>query len=219
MADSITDDGKEKFIRPEPLGYIDTNYQRFYIHFTSMKKIKSLSHEYEVKGKTRVKDHICDFTGTIVITSAQLKDNCQPGIDSFIWPGCKEGKITADVYLKEKDSEPYSGFIKGRLKSDFVIDGNGTLLYDAISIIGDGFYNNQCEATWTSYKTHLSKKCNWGDFRIPDSKGFDWGDGEFSPNDKYVKNGWESYQKAYGGSKSREEYVAAVKEEFRKWWK
>lgn len=47
--------------------------------------------------------------------------------------------------------------------------------------------------SWTSYKTNIAKKCNWGDYRIPDSSDLDIGTGEFSVNEKYVKNDWLSY--------------------------
>jgi hypothetical protein len=33
--------------------------------------------------------------------------------------------------------------------------------------------------------------CNWGEIRIPFCGDLDGGAGEFIPNPKYVKNGWE----------------------------
>ena len=41
--------------RMEPLGYIGENYQRFYIHFTSVIQNPKNKSEYFVYGKTRVK--------------------------------------------------------------------------------------------------------------------------------------------------------------------
>jgi hypothetical protein len=62
--------------------------------------------------------------------------------------------------------------------------------------VADGFSNNTFVGTWTSYKTGKSKKCNFGDYRIPEcegSNGCDIGAGEFSINPKYRENGWQSY--------------------------
>ena len=41
--------------------------------------------------------------------------------------------------------------------------------------IGDAFFNNQFKGTWESYHNNIKKKCNWGDYRMPDSKGLDGG--------------------------------------------
>nr|MBP6410083.1 hypothetical protein [Pseudarcicella sp.] len=68
---------------------------------------------------------------------------------------------------------------------------------DAISFNSDGFFNNQFIGSWTSYKTNTSKKCNWGDYRIPESGNLDVGAGEFSVDEKYLKNGWKNYSQAF----------------------
>jgi len=57
---------------PEPLGFIGEHYQRFYIHYTSVVKNKSFPNQYNVRGKTKVKDQVCSFSGTITITKARL---------------------------------------------------------------------------------------------------------------------------------------------------
>jgi hypothetical protein len=76
------------------------------------------------------------------------------------------------------------------LKSEFLIDNKGQFRYDAISFSADGFSNNQFIGSWTSYKTDASKKCNWGDYRIPECGDLDIGAGELSISEKYSKNGW-----------------------------
>jgi len=62
------------------------------------------------------------------------------------------------------------------------------------------------------------KKCNWGDFRIPESGELDHGAGEFTVDEKYVRFGWESYVKSYS-SDDEKERAAALAEEDRQWWK
>src|SRR5438552_2903490 len=68
--DSIIDDANKKYKRPEPLGYIDSIYQRFQIHVMSIAKSKSNPYEYKITGKTKVKENICDFVGRITIINA-----------------------------------------------------------------------------------------------------------------------------------------------------
>jgi len=72
LTDSICDDGFEKFKRAEILGYIDSNYQRFQIHFTNILKDEKNPYLYIVFGKTKVKKNICDFKGTFEVTSAEF---------------------------------------------------------------------------------------------------------------------------------------------------
>jgi hypothetical protein len=189
--DSIIDDGNEKFKRPEPLGYIDPNYQRFQIHFISIGKDNSNPYVYNITGKTKVKDYICNFTGTITVDEATYDTS---GLMNDIgFPEYRAGLITAIVIIEEYKMQPGSGIIKGKIKTDIYFDAKKDIHYSALMLIADGFFNNQIEATWTSYKTGKSKTCNWGDFRIPNSGDLDIGSGEFAVNSKYKENGWISY--------------------------
>lgn len=193
IADSIAGEENEngsgaKVKNAEPLGYIDTNYQRFYIHFISATKKKDNPYEYMVLGKTRIKNTTCDFQGIIRVNSADISA-------SEAIPGFREGNVYCEVMFYEDKKQIGSGFIKGKSSSGFVIDNKGNLHYNALGLVADGFDNNQFECTWTSYRTKRSKKCNWGDYRIPDSFNFDFGTGEFFPNPVYLKNGWEDFAK------------------------
>jgi hypothetical protein len=193
---------------PEPLGFIGDNYQRFYIHYTSV--VKTGPDLYTVKGKTRVKDNICNFTGTIKVLKAVMHKDSED-------PGYKEGTLTCQVTLYEDSTQRSSGFIKGQLTTDFCIDAKGHLQYDALTLGADGYANNQCEATWTSYSTKKSKKCNWGDYRIPDSGDLDTGVGEFMITEKYIPNGWENYTKL--NSDDEQTATKAKEIESKEWWK
>lgn len=218
VRDSIADlyfenDNKNQKIKmPEPLGFIGDNYQRFYIHLIAV--VKDLEHpnEYFAYGKTRVKNNICAFQGKIKITSAQFgkkSDN----------PKFKQGAISADILFFEDQNNIAAGTLKGKMKTNFVLDTKGNMFYDAVNFVADGFSNNTFEGTWTSYKTKVTKKCNWGDFRIPNSGDLDIGAGEFSVNDKYLKSGWESYSLANSGPDNADAYKTANKKESEKWWK
>ena len=59
--------------------------------------------------------------------------------------------------------------------------------------IADGYYNRTYVGIWKSYKTDKKKKCIWGDHRLPFTFDFDCGDGEMRVCDKYVANGWLSF--------------------------
>lgn len=218
-ADSIIpedrEDGKEKFKRAEILGFIGDEYQRFFIHFISVIQNPTNPYEYLVYGKTKVKETICSFQGTITIRQSRTY------ISSDI-PDYKQGFVTCDVILYEDKKQASTGFIKGTLRSDFVIDSKEKFRYDALYFVADGFSNNQFVGSWTSYKTNMTKKCNWGDYRIPECdwlNGCDIGAGEFSISDKYVKNGWENYRLAYSSDLDSKESIKARQKENEEWWK
>ncbi len=192
--------GPGMFSFPEPLGFIGNDYQRFYIHYLSVTKSKTNTYQYNVTGKTRVKNNICNFKGTITIKEAKLSTE---SYDS----NYKQGYVSCIYNLYEDSSLPYSGKLTGKLETDFMLDKRNKIYYDVIMLVADGYSNNQCTGTWKSYKTKTVKKCNWGDFRIPDSRELDGGAGEFMVNKQYLKNGWQSYM----------ERTDTTKEE--QWWK
>lgn len=217
MVDSILDkdrEGNQAMIkRSEILGFIGDNYQRFYIHFISIIQNPVNPYEYFAYGKTKVKENICAFQGTIKIIRSEIYKN--PDV-----PTCKQGTAICEVYLYEDKKMPFSGFFKGTLSSHFIIDYNGKFRYDALMFIADDFSNNQFVGNWTSYKTNASKKCHWGDYRIPDCGDLDSGAGEFYVNEKYIKNGWENFIFLLGGYKTdSQEFKNAVQKENEKWWK
>lgn len=193
---------------PEPIGFIGDTYQRFYIHYLSV--VKSSDYEYHVQGKTKVKNNICSFTGTITILKAKMYRQ----LDN---PNYKQGYAVCEISLAEDSMQAASGFIHGKLVTNFYFDQKHILHYDALMFFTDGFSNNQCTATWTSYKSGKAKKCNWGDERIPDSGDLDQGAGEFMVNDKYFNVGWESYMKRFSGNSEESKKALAI--ENAKWWK
>jgi hypothetical protein len=209
-ADSIQAEGDgDKIPFPEPLGYIGDNYQRFYIHYITVTKSKDNPYQYNVYGKTKVKDNICSFKGAITVTRALLYNESDD-------PRFQQGSIMSDVTFYEDSAQISSGIIKGKLITDFYFDEKGKIYYDALFLVADNYSNNQCSAIWTSYKTGESKKCNWGDFRIPNSKELDSGVGDVVINEKYIKNGWETFVLAYSSTAETEKALAIENIE---WWK
>jgi len=178
--------GKDRIKRAEILGFIGDNYQRFQIHFISVIQNPTDPYEYLAYGKTKVKETICTFQGKITLKQAKT-------YKSNDIPAYQQGYTTCDVILYEDNKQPFTGFVKGKLTSHFVIDNQGTFRYDGTNFVADGFSNNEFIGTWTSYKSNVSKRCNWGDYTIPESGDLDIGAGEFSVDEKYVRNGWVNY--------------------------
>ena len=201
-----------RIIFPEPIGFIGNKYERFYIHFLSVRKDKNNPYKYNVIGKTRVKNNICKFIGTITIDSADYYID----IDRMM-PQFKRGSVVCHCIFYEDSNKSLNGYITGNLITDWVIYERH-IYYDNIDGVADGYSNNQFQGVWKSYHSNDIKKCNWGDFRIPESKGLDIGAGEFSPEDKYLRNGWQSYWDAYSQGEPVKQ-KKALKIEKKPWWK
>ena len=202
-------------------GFIGEEYQRFQIFFLSVKKDSSHPNTYHVNGKTKVKNNISSFKGDIIIKAAYGLKSFHVGVDETYKGQVKnEGEIIADYLFKEDPKQKFSGSFSGKMTSYWFIDLKNNIRYDTIRKFSDDYCNNQFEGKWKSYDGKLVKKCNWGDFRIPDCQGLDNGAAEFSVSEKYINNGWGNYYQAYltyeyDDAKSKE----ARKQEEAEWWK
>lgn len=215
-ADSIIvedrENTREKLMKAEPIGFIGNDYQRFYIHFISAIQNPKNQYEYFVYGKTKVKETIRPFQGTIIVKKANIKE------DNDFFPNYKFGYATCDVNFYEDKKLTSTGFINGEMTISYVIDTKNSFRYNALYFHADGFSNNQFKGTWTSYKTNTSKKCNFGDYRIPESGDLDIGAGEFSPDPKYFDKGWKYYILSLSGE-TEIDWNLGRKKENEKWWK
>ena len=203
-------------------GFIgDDTYQRLRIRFLSVIKSAEDSTKYYVYGKSKVKSNVCQFIGEIKLQHIRLINNPDKQSDydiakmeekedpnRFLQP---EYVLVAYYHLFEDPQQKGSGHFIGVLQTNFYTYKN-KVLYNDLQEESDGYANNQYVGVWTSYATGASKKCNWGEYRIPDSKDLDGGVGVFSPDSKYYQYGWESYAKMLAGDK------VAKEEEVRRWW-
>jgi hypothetical protein len=196
---------------PEPLGFIGDNFQRFFIHFITVKKSNANPYQYIITGKTKVKENTCQFSGIIQIVKARL---FKEQVDKKY----KQGSVECTILFYEDSMQNSTGFFKGKLTSKFYLDERNQLFYDDLEIGADGYRNNQCEALWTSYATRKTKKCNWGDYRIPQCKALDSGDGEFAVNKKYNLFGWKNYRIALSDDPWVKGTGQARKAEKKHWW-
>lgn len=165
-----------------------------------------------MQGKTRVKNHICRFSGTITLVKAFIYHD-----KNKEYPQYSEGKVECAVDFWEDKRQQGSGHIEGKLVSNWYLDKKNIIQYNILDAASDGFDNNQCTATWTAYNWGTTKICNWGDYRIPDSGNLDIGAGEFYVNEKYLSNGWQFYNLLTGDAE-KEKVRQAKAEEKRKWW-
>lgn len=194
------------------VAFIGEDYQRLQIHYISISKDKKQKNVYVVKGKSKVKENISDFEGTITVSNVD-------GDESRISNGdfgdnIREGNIIANYSFKENPKQKFSGTFAGTLTTAFYLDNTYKIHYDDL-MMGDNYSNNEFKGTWTSYDKKITKICNWGDNRIPDSGDLDVGVGEFVPNEKYIKNGWEDY--CWYCSEEQIETQKANKKQSR-WW-
>jgi len=158
-----------------------------------------------------VKNNICDFQGTLKISSAILHTESD-------LPPLKQGSVEGVYKFFEDRDQIHTGFFSGHFKTDFYFDQNGKLQYDALSWSADGYKNNQFEGTWTEYKSGKMQKCNWGDYRIPDSRKLDTGAAEFGVDEQYYDSGWKDYNLAWGYSPDKPGVKEAREKEMEKWW-
>ena len=187
--------------RPEPLGYIGEHFQRFQIHFSEARQDKDNPQQYLLTGKTKVKGHVCDFTGIFTVQSI---DCGQPftldpkRVDGELFGArtLRAGTLKGSYELKQNSAQPPAGVLKGTFTSNFLINEQGGIDYDFLRMYSDNYCNNQFEGTWTPYGTEDTQVCNWGDYRIPNSRALDMGAGEFSPDDKFLPYGWQTYREA-----------------------
>jgi hypothetical protein len=175
-------------------GFIGDNYQRIRIKFISVVKNQKTPADYTVYGKSMVKNNICEFHGTITITNIRKYKSTSYGVDDEYKNKGIKGQFSAfgNYIFSENQNQIHSGVFKGTFRSNFYLDKSANVHYDDIKLNADSYTNNQFVGQWISYKGNLVKRCNWGDFRVPNDGDLDIGAGEFSPNEKYLKFGWQT---------------------------
>jgi hypothetical protein len=206
---------KETELFPEPLGVLGKNYQRFYIHYTAVKKDLGNPYVYHVTGKTRVGKQVRPFTGTITVKQAGTYKAGSPYAPEP-YKGYIRGQIICRVVLKEAISPAGSGIINGELISDFCINAQGQFLYDTLDYGMDGYGNNQFTGTHTVYNSKIVQNLQYGDVSFSDSR-FNDTYGITVPAE-YEKYGWQSFVNAISNY-NRPASKAALAEEKRQWWK
>jgi hypothetical protein len=168
-------------------GVIGREYQRIRIYIDTVIKSRDKNDTYILQGRSKVNDNICNFTGELKL----MKFFVLP-CDDRSFSHC--GQLFGTYALFEDSSRYHSGFFKGVMECSVHLDSAGNrMLLDETGSIADGYFNRTFVGTWTDYLTGQAKKCIWGDYRLPFTFDFDCGDGEMRVCDKYVNNGWNSF--------------------------
>lgn len=206
------------------VGFIGPNCQRLRVKILTARRDSADGMRYYLTGKTQVAGHTNSFSGTLVLRQVRELRKLEPiteaapnaAIQAFRLAR-QEGFALADYELHEEPNQPKSGVFRGVARTNWYVNKHSQLRYDELYGAGDGYCNNQFVGTWTSYATRKSLRCNWGDYRIPNSGDFDIGAGEFSPADKYLAFGWQDVREdAIEGNEAARRREARTAQT---WWK
>ena len=175
------------------LGFIGTNYKRLRITFTSIKKSEKNKDVYEVEGFSIVMNkNKRTFKGTFSLLSHYKF--AEQTVDV---PLPKKGEIvgysTFSYELAEDDNLTATGVFKGKMIVMWLKKVNAAPVY-FLPFNRDSERNYQFFGTWTSYKTKKTSVASWGEDRIPCSRDFDEGVGDFIPKPQYWQYGWEEFR-------------------------
>lgn len=208
------------------LGYIGDNYQRLFIHFDKVYKSKN-PEVYLVLGKTKVQNAVKNFTGEIQLKHiyGMSKKLEKIKLDEYLLRKekgetdligrYKENRLilVAKYTFHENLENMVGGEYNGTEQSYFYFENN-KILYDDLDLgWQDSYANNLFTGIWKNHVNNTIAKCNFGNFRIPLSGDLDIGAGSFSPNSKYLNNGWQLYNAAYIKNDKN-----SLVEERKKWW-
>ena len=180
----ILTDTRAKF-----LGYIGADYHRLHINFSSVKKASNT--KYIVSGEYKITADARPFNGEIQIIKIKKYVNLNYGVDDFM-----KGKINAQgIALASYILKGDGGFqAKGQMLMKWYINSDQRLAYDDIledeDMHANDLFCGECKVGKTQ-----TKPCAWWHYRIPNSGDLDVGAGEFSPNTKYLNNGWSDFNK------------------------
>lgn len=221
----------ETTFRPEPIGYIGKTYKRLRIHFSEVRKSDTNPLLYEVTGKTKVKDNICDFTGTITITAAQLDT-------SEDFPDEQQGIVSGIFHFEEDAQQKGTGTFQGKFWSRYWLPHGKRVpplaasgptrsfdnpaeivVYNSLGMEFPDFGNNQFNGSWISYRTGKEQPLAWADFRFSYPTDLDIGASEFSPAPEFHDHGWRTYSQAWIHADSKAEQKRAIEIETSEWWK
>ncbi len=167
------------------IGFIGEDFERLSMVFLSAQASSDQS-VITITGKSRVKENVCTYKGTLKINQVlQDKSNGQ-------------GIVTGIYHLVEDSStQSHPGTFQGTFAIRFTPDMNNSPM--PITTSEKGSWNIAFAGDWKLYKGKLKMKANWGDQRIPDSGDLDVGASSFMVNEKYRKAGWKNFLKAYSG--------------------
>jgi hypothetical protein len=194
----------------EFLGMIGDDIQRMGIVFVSTSRISETG--YEVVGKSKVKNNVCDFRGVMEAQSAMKADFGNDEINTV------DGRITGKYCFYEDKNQPGTGVFEGTFDIYWAH-------YDDETGIADIFYtyskyNVLFDGIWKSYQTGAVKRACWSDYKACFPDGFDCSDGpDLIPDEKYRSAGWFEADIFSSDDEKRERAEKERRDNWVEWWK
>ena len=203
--------GNERYF----IGGIGDEYQKMGIVFLTTIKISE--NQYEVTGKSKVRDNICDFKGIMEVQEVKFHENDRQTVDV----------ISGTYNFSEDRNQSHAGEFEG----EFTI-----WWFENINIIfniGEKFSGNRdangaryllptevaFSGTWRSYSTEATKSAKWGNtfFHLPG--GFNDG-GEYIQAENYSEIGWGPYFDRHSeDDQTRQNAEKEYQKQWVEWWK
>lgn len=173
----------------EFLGYIGKNFRRLDLAFLSIERSEGRQYRYDVRGYSTVNNNRCDFEGVIYVSQIREFEKIRYGIDNEDVGIKSQGMLFGSYVFNEKSEQKHSGVFEGKMALYWYLGHDGTLHLDDTRAFADSYKNNQYVGTWKQYNKLQAKPANWGESRIPFSKGLDIGAGEFVAD--RARPGWK----------------------------
>jgi hypothetical protein len=190
------------------VGNIGNEMQKMGVVFLST--VKKTDVEYEVTGKSKVKDNICDFKGTVEVQSSGEEFFTH---EELVW---SEGNISGKFLLKEDRNQSSTGEFEGTFY--FQWGGNTNTIFD-IGERHSAEIEVKFDGNWKSYRTGASRRTSWGNSERVLPGGFNDGQ-EYIRAKNYRSIGWGSYFDRNDEDEGmREKAEKEYRAEWVEWWK
>lgn len=175
------------------LGFIGTKKKRLTVSFEKIQLKEADPKCYVVEGHTTVLNtNSRKFKGEFnVMRHYVFLEPVDDDVDES--EGNEYGFSILKYSLSENQKLSSTGVFSGDLMIVWHKDAKNQINYYLPYEGYDSSRNFQFLGSWTSYRTNKSSLCCWGIYRIPCSGDLDIGAAEFSPNEKYLQYGWQSY--------------------------
>lgn len=171
-------------------GILGNDFKRLELYiYPNATKIDSVT--FALKGRTKVKNNVCDCSGTVRIKKIyRIWTRDIHSVEDYY-------VIIADCNLKEDASQRGSGEFNGIFAAYGYIpdDTPGIIMVDdLLHGVADDYENRCFVGTWRSYRNPaLLKRCMWSDFRLPFRFDFDIGAGEICVTSEYSSPEWDRF--------------------------
>lgn len=184
-------------------GFFGEDHYRIEFYWYEAKKDSALANVYHLKGKTRFKENISDFTGVLTIDSIFQFADPYIDYDAYFSYDSTGGKyisyqIRGGLMMQEDSNDTHAGIFKGDFVMDYTKNEKGITelwYYSPQSLTkGSGF---KSEGIWTYNDGKLVKPYVFGKDFFMFANGiladFSFGERDIEINPKYLHLGWENF--------------------------